>query len=140
MQQLQKFTGYIGTQRDVPELREKMHQVQAQTRTVIADTGASLKRLGQFDGGSPMEARERRMQQEKLSKDFKSVLQKFQTSSQVAISKERETVVRARAASVKAGQGGDGGEWSGSYGGSAHDEQQSLIEAEQKRQMGMMDE
>ena len=36
------------------------------------------------------------MQQEKLGKDFKSVLQKFQTASQVAISKERETVGKSR--------------------------------------------
>ena len=74
------------------------------------------------------------MEQEKLSNDFKSVLQKFQTSSQVAIAKERETVSRARAASVGAAGGGGGG-----GGGGGYDERARLIEEEQRNQLDMMD-
>lgn len=52
-----------------------------------------------MDGGDQREQRDRRMQQEKLGQDFKSVLQKFQTASQVSVAKERETVGRERAQS-----------------------------------------
>lgn len=83
MAQLQKMASYLGTTRDVPEMREKMHDIQEQTRKLVRETNDAIKRLGQFDGGSAAESRERRMQQDKLGKDFKAVLQKFQTCSQV---------------------------------------------------------
>lgn len=97
------MVGYLGTQRDVHEMRDKMHDIQEQTRRLIRDANGAIKQLGEFDGGSQSETRERKMQQEKLSKDFKTVLQKFQTCYQVAISKERENVIqqRERAASFR---------------------------------------
>lgn len=87
--------------------------------------------MGNFDGGAPAEARKRRMQRDRLSKDFKAALQKFQTCSQVAISKERETVVqqRERAESMR--------HESNAY---HHDERTALIEEDQRRQMQQMDE
>ena len=60
-----------------------MTQVEEQTRGIVKDTATALKALGHMDGGTGSEARERRIQQEKLQRDFKSVLQKFQTASQV---------------------------------------------------------
>ena len=39
------------------------------------------------------------MEQEKLTNDFKQVLNKFQTASQVAVKRERDTVARDRASS-----------------------------------------
>jgi hypothetical protein len=124
--QLQKMAGLLGTARDTHEMREKMHETQEQTRRLVRETNDAVKRLGQFDGGSAAEARERRMQQvpissiggkkgpelpipptpppqDKLGKDFKAVLQKFQSCSQVAVSKERDTVAQQRSHGGAAG-------------------------------------
>lgn len=60
-----------------------MTQLEEQTRGIVKDTAHALKALGHMDGGSTGEVRERRITQEKLQRDFKSVLQKFQTASQV---------------------------------------------------------
>lgn len=64
---------------------ERMHQLEESTRGIVKDTAHALKALSQMDGGAGGEARERRIQQDKLGRDFKSVLQKFQTASQVSI-------------------------------------------------------
>jgi predicted GIY-YIG superfamily endonuclease len=61
--QLQKMTSYLGSPRDVPEMRNKMHEIQEQTRSLVRETNDAIKRLGAFDGGSAAESRERRMQQ-----------------------------------------------------------------------------
>lgn len=144
--ELQRFTGFIGTSRDVPEMRERMHQVQEQTRGIIRDTSQALKKLSHVDGGDQREIRDRRMQQEKLSQDFKSVLQKFQTASQVAVSKERDTVSRERAQSQSRGFGGGGGGggdgdfgggYNSAYGGDS--ERDRLIADERRAQMEHMD-
>lgn len=137
VQQLDNCTKLIGGRNDTPEMRQNMSRLQEKTRQIIRDTGTSLKRLGQFDGGSAAEARQRRLEQDKLSRDFKSSLQKFQKSSQIAVEKEREYVGRARTASRAAQQGYDG---SGGAGLGGYDEKASLIEAEQRRDMEQVDE
>eukprot|EP00038_Savillea_parva_P026350 m.53384 g.53384 ORF g.53384 m.53384 type:complete len:307 (-) comp7455_c0_seq1:106-1026(-) len=145
--QLSRFSSYIGTSRDVPEMRERMTQVEEQTRGIVKDTATALKALGHMDGGTGSEARERRIQQEKLQRDFKSVLQKFQTASQVAVGKMRETVTRERAASHSRGGGYAGGGSGGGYGASeagnysagyGDDERTRLIEQEHRDKMEMM--
>lgn len=65
-------------------MRNKMHNYQDSTRRIIGDTVKALKQLGQFSGGSERERSQHRMEQEKLTNDFKQVLSKFQTISQVA--------------------------------------------------------
>jgi len=86
--------------------------------------------LGQFSGGSERERSQHRMEQEKLTNDFKQVLSKFQTISQVAMKHERDTVARDRASSQSGGGGGGGG-----YGDDQYDEKAALIHEEQREKM-----
>lgn len=127
---LQKMVGWLGTSRDAPEMRDKMHEVQESTRKVIRDATAAIKQLGQFDGGNGNESRERRLQQSKLSEDLKTVLQKFQACYQTAVAKERETVAqqRERADTMR--------DERHHY---ADDERASLIQDEQRRNLAQMD-
>jgi hypothetical protein len=76
---------------------ERMHQLEESTRGIVKDTAHALKALSQMDGGAGGEARERRIQQDKLGRDFKSVLQKFQTASQVSIASHRITRAQTNA-------------------------------------------
>jgi len=126
--QIQKFTKDIGTIRDTRAMRNKMHNYQDSTRRIIGDTVKALKQLGQFSGGSERERSQHRMEQEKLTNDFKQVLSKFQTISQVAMKHERDTVARDRASS----QSGGGG---GGYGDDQYDEKAALIHEEQREKM-----
>eukprot|EP00039_Didymoeca_costata_P004603 m.74704 g.74704 ORF g.74704 m.74704 type:complete len:288 (-) comp12474_c0_seq1:155-1018(-) len=132
VQQLDKCTGFIGTKRDTQSMRDEMARVQEQTRGIIRDTGQALKMMDQMDGGSAKEKQERRLERDKLSRDFKSVLQKYQRSAQVAMDKEREYVGRARAQSHSQDYGGGG-----DYG---QDEQAALIEEENRRKMMQTDD
>eukprot|EP00052_Salpingoeca_macrocollata_P013770 m.107552 g.107552 ORF g.107552 m.107552 type:complete len:919 (+) comp19050_c3_seq2:718-3474(+) len=93
---MQRMVSMLGTQRDTPELRHKLQDVQTQTAKIVRDTTFALRNLGNLDGGSPQEQRKRQIQQEKLSNDFKSALEKFQTASQLAVSKEKNTLKEER--------------------------------------------
>eukprot|EP00040_Diaphanoeca_grandis_P034282 m.212248 g.212248 ORF g.212248 m.212248 type:complete len:269 (+) comp33120_c10_seq1:122-928(+) len=125
-----KYVSHLGTARDHEDMRKRMHQIQEQTRNVARDTGQALKQLSHMDGGSGSEGNSRRMQQEKLGRDFKAVLQKFQSQSQVALSKERETAGRIP---KKNNSGGD------SSGSQKYDERTSLIENQQRAQQQHLD-
>lgn len=130
--QLQKIVGFLGTQRDVPEMHQRMKELLEQTNHTVHETAGNIKKLGQIDGGNPQEARKRRMEQEKLSQDFKVVLEKFQACQKSALSKEKEIVGRQRASSFAAHDYHEDD--------TKFDERQSLIDEERRRDQEMMDE
>mmetsp|Transcript_28446 Transcript_28446/g.85229 ORF Transcript_28446/g.85229 Transcript_28446/m.85229 type:complete len:250 (+) Transcript_28446:11-760(+) len=126
---------------------DRMSNLEQSTRGIVTDTAQALKSLSKMDGGSPGEARERSIQQDKLQRDFKAVLQKFQSASQVAVGKMRESQVRARAASQSRGatRGGNdgydgyGGGGGGAYGTSYEDNERTrLIEQDMQQEREMM--
>lgn len=132
---LQKIVNFLGTQRDVPEMHHKMKELLDQTNELVHETAENIKQLGHLDGGSSNETRKRRMEQEKLSQDFKAVLQKFQACQKLAISKEKEIVQKQRASSF-ATPNNDYHDYNSSH----YDEKQSLMDEENRRQAEMMDE
>jgi len=125
-----KYVSNLGTNRDHEDMRKRMHQVQDNTRSVIRDTNQALKQLANMDGGTSQESNSRKMQQDKLSRDLKAVLQKFQSQCQVALGKERETA-------GKLGKKGGGSSGNDSY--NQYDERTALIETQQRAQTQHMD-
>jgi len=99
---IQRMVNQIGTSSDVPETFEKLQMVQKEANMVATETASFLKQLSQIDS-SPSEARQRKIQQEKLQENFSNALHKLQQAQRQAVEKERESVQRARAQSAERG-------------------------------------
>ncbi|KAJ3267295.1 hypothetical protein HDU77_000008 [Chytriomyces hyalinus] len=86
----------LGSAKDTPELRARLHDLTESTRDMIKQTGADLKSLVIPENSSHFEGRQHKMAQQKLQKDFESVLSRFQDVSKLAAKKSREYVQKAR--------------------------------------------
>eukprot|EP00127_Corallochytrium_limacisporum_P004516 Clim_evm16s166 gene=Clim_evmTU16s166 len=96
---LQRMLNGLGTARDTPEFRERMHEVQSRIGALAKETAPKLQELSQLQS-SPEDARFRRMQQQKLLRDFEGALQRFQSVEKEIAVKERETVAQVRQQSL----------------------------------------
>ncbi|KAJ1917166.1 NADPH-adrenodoxin reductase [Mycoemilia scoparia] len=94
--QISKLVGFLGTNRDTPELRKKLHDKQDSTRELAKEVGSRLKGLSAFqesvDDGT---RRKRRLEQEKLTKDFQKTLEDFQNIERLALTKTRKAIMSA---------------------------------------------
>ncbi|CAH1254073.1 STX12 [Branchiostoma lanceolatum] len=96
--QVQRMVNQLGTAQDTHELRDKLHQMQHYTNQLAKDTNKYLKDLSNLPNpSSQSEQRQRKMQRERLTNDFSTALNNFQTVQRRAAEKERESVSRARA-------------------------------------------
>ncbi|KAK9767976.1 hypothetical protein K7432_001746 [Basidiobolus ranarum] len=93
---IQRLVSYMGTVRDTPTSRDELHNITETTRDLVKDVGNDIKHLGTYEAGSPREARQRKLEQQKLSKDFQKVLEQFQAAQRLSAEKSREFVDRAR--------------------------------------------
>ncbi|XP_066273390.1 syntaxin-12-like isoform X7 [Branchiostoma lanceolatum] len=96
--QVQRMVNQLGTAQDTHELRDKLHQMQHYTNQLAKDTNKYLKDLSNLPNpSSQSEQRQRKMQRDRLTNDFSTALNNFQTVQRRAAEKERESVSRARA-------------------------------------------
>ncbi|XP_078598491.1 uncharacterized protein LOC144874326 isoform X3 [Branchiostoma floridae x Branchiostoma japonicum] len=96
--QVQRMVNQLGTAQDTHELRDKLHQMQHYTNQLAKDTNKYLKDLSNLPSpSSQSEQKQRKMQRERLTNDFSTALNNFQTVQRRAAEKERESVSRARA-------------------------------------------
>lgn len=96
--EMQRMVSQIGTVQDTPELRDKLHQVQHYSNQLAKETNKYLKDLSSLP--QPViqsDQRQRKMQKERLTNEFTTVLNNFQTAQRKAAEKERESVQRAKA-------------------------------------------
>jgi len=89
--QIKSLSDALGTSKDSLENREQLRHLIDSTRVISADTAQSLKSLHDSRSSGPAEDKTRKFQQQKLVKDFQTVLQRFQEISKVAAEKERNT-------------------------------------------------
>ncbi|KAI7886560.1 t-SNARE [Lichtheimia hyalospora FSU 10163] len=94
---IERLVGYLGGSRDTPDTRTKLHEVTESTRELIKDSTHDLKNLAQFQTVDPKKARQRKLEQQKLSKDFQKVLGEFQKVQRLSASKQREYVDKTKA-------------------------------------------
>ncbi|TPX64352.1 hypothetical protein SpCBS45565_g05956 [Spizellomyces sp. 'palustris'] len=95
---IQKLVSQFGTPKDTHDMRTRLHTLTENTRDMVRQTGADLKTLlGRPHQPQTLRDRQKKMAHQKLSKDFESVLKRFQSVSQVAAEKSREYVNLARA-------------------------------------------
>ncbi|CAH8355876.1 unnamed protein product [Eruca vesicaria subsp. sativa] len=84
----QRLVNTLGTPRDTPELRDKLHKTRLHIGQLVKDTSAKLKEASETDHQSGVNVN-KKIADAKLAKDFQAVLKEFQKAQQTAA--ERET-------------------------------------------------
>ncbi|KAJ4326819.1 SNAP receptor [Fusarium piperis] len=93
----------LGTKKDTPRLRERVHNSMEKTREMCREIGEGVKRLQTWDDLT----KQQKYEQTKVSSDFQAALQEFQSLQRRALEKERASVTAARAAQeAEPGQAG----------------------------------
>ncbi|KAL1921383.1 uncharacterized protein VTP21DRAFT_11099 [Calcarisporiella thermophila] len=98
---INRLIGYLGTRKDTEDTRTKLHDLTEATRDLIKTTTESLKTLTHFPCNDANKTRQRKLEQQKLSKEFQSVMQEFQRAQRVSAEKQRESVDRAKALNIR---------------------------------------
>ncbi|KAL7610443.1 syntaxin-22 [Lactuca sativa] len=84
----QRLVNTLGTPKDTPELREKLHKTRLHIGQLVKDTSDKLKQASETDHNSDVSA-SKKITDAKLAKDFQAVLKEFQKAQR--LSAERET-------------------------------------------------
>ncbi|CDP13073.1 unnamed protein product [Coffea canephora] len=84
----QRLVNTLGTPKDTPELREKLHKTRLHIGQLVKDTSAKLKQASETDHRVDVSA-SKKITDAKLAKDFQAVLKEFQKAQRLAA--ERET-------------------------------------------------
>ncbi|CAL5359567.1 unnamed protein product [Camellia sinensis] len=88
----QRLVNTLGTPKDTPELREKLHKTRLHIGQLVKDTSAKLKQASETDHRVEVSAN-KKITDAKLAKDFQAVLKEFQKAQRLAA--ERETAYTA---------------------------------------------
>ncbi|GAB6032744.1 Syntaxin-7 [Chamberlinius hualienensis] len=96
---MQQMVNQIGTSQDTEGLRAELHKIQRYTNQLARDTNVYMKQLNelQHSGGSPAEQKQRKLQNERLTQEFTSVLNLLQDAQKNAARREKEMVAKSRA-------------------------------------------
>ncbi|KAH0750898.1 hypothetical protein KY290_030130 [Solanum tuberosum] len=84
----QRLVNTLGTPKDTPELREKLHKTRLHIGQLVKDTSTKLKQASETDHRVEVSA-SKKITDAKLAKDFQAVLKEFQKAQRLAA--ERET-------------------------------------------------
>ncbi|KAM7259943.1 hypothetical protein ACFE04_015684 [Oxalis oulophora] len=84
----QRLVNTLGTPKDTPELREKLHKTRLHIGQLVKDTSAKLKQASESDHNVNV-SQSKKIADAKLAKDFQAVLKEFQKAQRIAA--ERET-------------------------------------------------
>ncbi|BGP55135.1 hypothetical protein JCM8202_002806 [Rhodotorula sphaerocarpa] len=90
-----KLVDLLGTPRDNPTLRNRLHDLQDSTREVLKGSTAEVKRLGEWK--LPIEKTQQRQEQQKVASDFQRALETFQSVSRRSVERQRLFVEEAKA-------------------------------------------
>ncbi|XP_076914348.1 syntaxin-22-like [Bidens hawaiensis] len=84
----QRLVNTLGTPKDTPELRDKLHKTRLHIGQLVKDTSEKLKQASETDHRAEVSA-SKKITDAKLAKDFQAVLKEFQKAQR--LSAERET-------------------------------------------------
>ena len=104
-QQLAKEVAHLGTRRDTPRVRERVHSLLEESRDTFKSVGEGVKKIQTWEDVTPPQ----KFKLQKLSKTFATYLASFQTLQRQALEKEKASVSAARSAldSGSTPEGGD---------------------------------
>nr|GEX20074.1 syntaxin-22-like [Tanacetum cinerariifolium] len=84
----QRLVNSLGTPKDTPDLRDKLHKTRLHIGQLVKDTSDKLKQLSEIDHRTEVSA-SKKITDAKLAKDFQAVLNEFQKAQRLSV--ERET-------------------------------------------------
>ncbi|XP_027102132.1 syntaxin-21 isoform X2 [Coffea arabica] len=84
---LRRLVDAIGTSKDTPDHRQKLHNTRQRILQLVKETSAKLKSLGDSDRSVHVHA-SKRIEDAKLARDFQTTLQEFQKVQQLASERE----------------------------------------------------
>ncbi|KAJ4307212.1 SNAP receptor [Collariella sp. IMI 366227] len=93
-QRLNVQVGHLGTRRDTPRARERVHEYIEESRDLFKEVGEGVKKLQTWEDATPAQ----KYKQQKLSREFQSSLSEFQNLQRQALEKQKASVSAARAA------------------------------------------
>ncbi|EEP80746.1 conserved hypothetical protein [Uncinocarpus reesii 1704] len=86
--------GLLGTKRDTERVRERIHNLLEETRDGFREVGEGVKKVQMWEDITPAQ----KWTQQKLSSEFKSTLEEFQSVQRRALEKQRASAAAARSA------------------------------------------
>ncbi|KAK3989577.1 t-SNARE [Cladorrhinum sp. PSN332] len=92
-QRLSGEVGHLGTRRDTPRVRERVHELIEESRELFKQVGEGVKKIQTWEDVTPSQ----KYQQQKLSREFQSSLSEFQSLQRTALEKQKASVSAARA-------------------------------------------
>ncbi|KXJ96315.1 t-SNARE, partial [Microdochium bolleyi] len=91
---LRTDVGLLGTRRDNPRLRERVHTLLDESTMHFKEVGEGVKKVQSWEEVTPTQ----KYSQQKLSREFKTALGDFQALQRTALEKTRASVSAAKAA------------------------------------------
>ncbi|OAY76778.1 Syntaxin-22 [Ananas comosus] len=82
----QRLVNTIGTPKDTPDLRDKLHKTRVHILQLIKDTTDKLKLASEAD--KTAKSASKKIADAKLAKDFKAIMQEFQKAQNLAVQRE----------------------------------------------------
>ncbi|KAF4091976.1 hypothetical protein AMELA_G00015770 [Ameiurus melas] len=95
--EIQRTVNQLGTDRDTPDLRQRLQQKQQYANQLAKETDKCLKEFSSLPVSH--DQRQRKIQRERLVNDFSNALALLQKTQRQAAQKEKEFVARVRASS-----------------------------------------
>ncbi|KAI6084280.1 t-SNARE [Hypoxylon rubiginosum] len=118
----------LGTRRDNPRLRERVHVTIEESTEQFKEVGEGVKKIQTWEDATPT----RKYSQQKLSREFKAALSEFQSLQRTAIEKQRASVTAAKAA-LDHDTGAEGGP-------SGHEGEQLQLQQQEQIHLAPQDE
>ncbi|KAL2260984.1 hypothetical protein VTK26DRAFT_4830 [Humicola hyalothermophila] len=93
-QRLSGEVSHLGTRRDTPRVRERVHELIEESRDMFKEVGEGVKKIKTWEDVTPTQ----KYMQQKLSREFEGSLTEFQNLQRQALEKQKASVTAARAA------------------------------------------
>ncbi|KAI0025065.1 t-SNARE [Xylariomycetidae sp. FL0641] len=105
MSKLRTDIGLLGTKRDNPRLRERVHATLEESTEKFKEVGEGVKKVQSWEDVTPTQ----KYSQQKISREFKASLGEFQALQRSALERQRATVNAAKAAAHDPNSPNEGG-------------------------------
>lgn len=130
----QRLVNSLGTPKDTPDLRDKLHKTRVHIGQLVKDTSAKLKEASEIDHRDEVSA-SKKITDAKLAKDFQAVLKEFQKAQQLSV--ERETACSPTIPQAIHSSRDEASDKDDSSGGSQ--EQQALLDQSRSQEVLLLD-
>ncbi|KAI8996896.1 t-SNARE [Pilobolus umbonatus] len=98
---IERLVRMLGGNKDTIEMRNTLHDITMATQELVKATTHDIKSLSNyFHISHHKQSKQRRLEQQKLTKDFQTILSHFQTIQKQSMNKQREYVDKVEGTSI----------------------------------------